>query len=63
MAVIRPYEDGFIGISNELLNWEQAKELAGLTGSQILAIEEESVGSRSKLLAWLGRAHDRFFLG
>jgi hypothetical protein len=51
LAEIRPYGDGFIGVSKEPLAWEQAQGLAGRTGARILAVE---AGSKQELLAWLG---------
>ncbi|MEI6535821.1 MAG: hypothetical protein WCN98_10810, partial [Verrucomicrobiaceae bacterium] len=54
IAEIRPFGDGFIGISKEALPWEQARDLAKRTGSEILAVEDGPAGSRTQLLAWLG---------
>ncbi|MBC7979443.1 MAG: PKD domain-containing protein [Armatimonadetes bacterium] len=55
IAEIRPYGEGFIGISKESLAWEHAEELANRTGSEILAVEDGSDGSGTQLLAWLGK--------
>ncbi len=52
-AMIRPYQDGFIGVSNEAISWEQAAELAGKTGSQVLSLDEVAGESRQQVLAWL----------
>lgn len=53
MAVIRPHGDGFIGVSKEALSWEQAVELAGKSGSQVLSVDEVADESREQVLAWL----------
>ncbi len=50
IAEIRPYGDGFIGISKEEMDWEQGMELAGHTGSQILAV---NAGPQEELSEWL----------
>jgi len=47
---IRPYADGFIGISSEVLLWDQAKELSSRTGSGILAANHEQ---DRELVSWL----------
>jgi formylglycine-generating enzyme required for sulfatase activity len=52
-AMIRPYQDGFIGISGETMSWARASELAAKTGSRILSVDEVADGSREPLLAWL----------
>ena len=49
---IRPFGDGFIGVSKEPLEWEQAQDLAGRTGARILATE---AGAKQELLAWLAK--------
>jgi len=54
IADIRPYEEGFIGISADSLAWEDAQELALRTGSEILAPGDDPSGSRTPMLAWVG---------
>jgi hypothetical protein len=51
--MIRPYQDGFIGVSKEAISWEQAAELAGKTGSQVLSLDEVAGESRQQVLAWV----------
>jgi hypothetical protein len=50
---IRPYGDGFIGISKAQLNWSQAGELAKRTGSEVLAVEDSATGTKQQLVEWL----------
>ncbi len=57
IAAIRPFADGYIGISAVPLNWEQSIGLAGRTGAQILSTEsaaklpiQESISSLSVTL-------------
>lgn len=52
IAEIRPYGEGFIGVSKEAFDWEQAQDLAKRTGAQVLAVEDSVVSSK-ELLAWL----------
>ena len=54
IAEIRPYGDGFIGISKEAFDWEQAQDLAKRTGAQVLAVDAAGIGSKPELLTWLG---------
>ncbi len=53
LAEIRPYGDGFIGVSKDPLAWDQAQELARRTGAQILAVDDATIDSREQLLTWL----------
>lgn len=50
IAAIRPCRDGFIGVSAEPLDWMQAGELSGRTGSAILAPNSEP---ERDLVLWL----------
>ncbi len=50
---IRPYEDGFIGISKEVLNWEQAGALAEKTGSHVLSLDDVESAPREQVVVWL----------
>jgi len=54
IAEIRPYGEGFIGVSKGALDWTQAQEFAERTGAQILAVDEAAIESREDLLTWLG---------
>jgi hypothetical protein len=54
IADIRPYGDGFIGISKEALTWGHAQALAKRTGAGVLAADDTSSESRNKLVKWLG---------
>lgn len=51
---IRPYADGFIGISKEPVGLEYAQNLANRTGSEILPVEDRSSSSKTQLLKWVG---------
>lgn len=53
IAEIRPYGDGFIGISKEPLAWGNALDLAKKTGSAVLEIEDGGAGTRQQLTEWL----------
>ena len=53
IADIRPYGDGFIGISKEALTWEQANDMAKRTGSAILNAAPDPSESSRKLIDWL----------
>ena len=53
IAEIRPYGDGFIGISKAELSWEQSQDLARRTGAGVLAIEDAAEGSMQQLIDWL----------
>ncbi len=53
IAEIRPYGDGFIGVSKAALDWDQAQDLAKRTGAEVLAAEDSAAAPRQKLLAWL----------
>ena len=53
---IRPYGDGFIGISKEPLAWEQARDLARRTGAEVLPIEDDAAGTKLQLTDWLNIA-------
>jgi hypothetical protein len=50
---IRPYGDGFIGISKAQLNWSQAGDLAKRTGSEVLAVEDSPTVKKQQLIEWL----------
>ncbi|MBC7979442.1 MAG: hypothetical protein H7Y36_02655 [Armatimonadetes bacterium] len=50
---IRAYGDGFVGISMETVTWEQARDLAKRTASEIIAIENGPAGSQQLLVEWL----------
>ena len=50
---IRPYGDGFIGMSKESMVWERAQALAKRTGSGIMSVEHWEGGSRQQSLEWL----------
>jgi hypothetical protein len=50
---IRPYGDGFIGVSKAQLNWSQAGDLAKRTGSEVLAVEDSAAGTKQQLIEWL----------
>lgn len=54
IAEIRPYGDGFIGVSKEALDWEAARALAGRTGARVLSTESGGIASNEDLLDWLG---------
>ncbi|MCC6884792.1 MAG: hypothetical protein IT576_21730 [Verrucomicrobiales bacterium] len=53
IAEIRPYGDGFIGVSKDAFNWGQAQDLANRTGAQILAVDEAARDTKPELLTWL----------
>ncbi len=53
VAEIRPYGDGFIGVSKAALTWEQAQDLAKKTGAEVLGIEDSAAGTRQQLTEWL----------
>ncbi|MGB6221845.1 hypothetical protein [Haloferula sp.] len=53
IAKIRPYGDGFIGISKEAVDWEQAQVLARKTGSKILTNLEGGDEAELGLREWL----------
>lgn len=53
IAEIRPYGDGFIGVSKAALDWDQAQDLAKRTGAYILELDSEGLDSRVDLVTWL----------
>ena len=53
MAVIRPYGNGFIGVSQESLEWSQASILARKTGAEVLEPALDDAAAIDKLMAWL----------
>lgn len=59
MAVIRPYKDGFIGISAEPLQWEQACDLARRTGSTVLRLDQPASPQDADLVKWLSTTFPR----
>lgn len=50
---IRPYGDGFIGISKDALSSEQAQQAAKRMGAQILAVDQVADTSGQQMIAWL----------
>jgi hypothetical protein len=50
---IRPFGDGFIGISKAELNWSQAREIAKRTGSEVLSIEDSATRTKQQQMEWL----------
>ena len=53
LAEIRPFGDGYIGISKEALTWPQAQELAARTTSSVLDFESGDKVRRRELVDWL----------
>jgi len=53
IAEIRPYGDGFIGVSKEALTWEQSQGLARRTGSEVLSVEDSPTRTQQQLIDWL----------
>ncbi len=53
ISEIRPHGEGFIGISKEKVTWEEARELAWNTGSEILPFEDREGRTRSELARFL----------
>lgn len=49
---IRPFRDGFIGISEETLTFSQAEELAKRTASSVLVLEQESSIQLTEITKW-----------
>ena len=58
IAEIRPYGDGFIGVTKEPLSWDQAQEFAKRTGSRILEIDQPVIESREELVTSLANTFD-----
>ena len=54
MAVIRPFEDGFIGVSLTNLAWDDAVSLAGRVGAGLLDFGKVDYTKRNPILDWLG---------
>jgi hypothetical protein len=50
---IRPYGEGFIGISSETLSWEQAQQTVKRMGADILAVDQVVDSSSEKMIVWL----------
>ena len=50
IAEIHPHEDGFIGVSNEALDWEASQDLAYRTGSRVVFLDKDGGGG---LRDWL----------
>lgn len=50
---IKPYREGFVGLSREPMTWEQAEQLAGRTGSEILEIRIDPTREVPALVEWL----------
>lgn len=53
---IRPYGEGFIGISTEALDWNGAQDLANKTGSTVLPLDRPAGGTGSAILPWLAES-------
>ena len=53
IAEIRPYRNGFVGVSKGTLSWEQAQNLAKRTGAEIIAVDDAVLGSKQELVTWL----------
>lgn len=53
VSAIRPYGDGFIGISSEPLDWQQANDLAKRTGSVVLSADIAAAAGNQELVSWL----------
>jgi len=58
IAEIRPYGEGFIGVSKAALDWERAQDLAKRTGSRILRVDRAGIESREELVTWLETTFD-----
>jgi hypothetical protein len=53
ISIIRPYQDGFLGISKENFNWEGAQTLAERTGARIPGVDDDTATRRALLDAIL----------
>lgn len=60
IAEIRPYGEGFIGITREARSWNEIRELAQKAGAEVLSLDEERPGSRQQLLAWLTSSYSAY---
>lgn len=49
----QPHGNGFIGISKEPMDWEQAQDLAKRTGAGILEIEQDEIADGHPTLEWI----------
>ena len=57
IAEIRPYEEGFIGITREGRAWSEVVELAAKAGAEVLAVDAADDQARTRLLAWLATSY------
>ncbi len=62
IAEIRPYGEGFIGISAEELDWTKATGLAKRSGSQVLSMPNGASDKRHPLLEWLNSSYPSYLL-
>lgn len=60
IAEIRPYAGGFIGVTREARSWNEVRELAEKAGASVLSLDQESSGSRERLLNWLTESYNSY---
>jgi hypothetical protein len=53
IEAIRPYGDGLIGYSREILTGEQAEQLAESTGGEVLSITTDPQESTTPMIIWI----------
>ncbi|MGB6221843.1 serine/threonine-protein kinase [Haloferula sp.] len=53
IEAIRPYGDGLIGYSREILTGEQAEQLAESTGGEVLSITTDPQESTTPMITWI----------
>ena len=62
IAEIRPYGDGFLGVSKGAMDWDGSLDFAHRTGSKILPIGHSARESREDQLRWLSKTFKRLLI-